>query len=226
MHLLVSWWLCMVHVFDRLTFSSWAGNVSTQQPRLQIPLRHGNPHYPIFEPSNSPESQIFRCEYPSMPDYVPCSTHEDRGCWLKGPDKEYNITTDYEKEYPVGITRRYYLEASDMTLYPDGVANTGGKVFNRSYPGPWIQACWGDELEITVRNSLRTNGTTVHWHGLRQLGSVEMDGVNAVTQCPIAPGDSFTYKFRAMQYGSSWYHSHYSLQVCLGAYHYVFLIPN
>lgn len=39
-----------------------------------------------------------------------------------------------------------------------------------------------------------------------------MDGVNAVTQCPIAPGDSFTYRFRATQYGTSWYHSHYSLQ--------------
>lgn len=39
-----------------------------------------------------------------------------------------------------------------------------------------------------------------------------MDGVNAVTQCPIAPGDSFTYRFRAMQYGTTWYHSHYSLQ--------------
>ena len=39
-----------------------------------------------------------------------------------------------------------------------------------------------------------------------------MDGVNGVTQCPIAPGDQFTYKFKAVQYGTSWYHSHYSLQ--------------
>lgn len=39
-----------------------------------------------------------------------------------------------------------------------------------------------------------------------------MDGVNAVTQCPIAPNDTFTYKFRATQYGTSWYHSHYALQ--------------
>jgi FtsP/CotA-like multicopper oxidase with cupredoxin domain len=151
-----------------------------------------------------------------MRGYKPCSTHRNRGCWLKGPGKEYNITTDYEKEYPMGITRKYYLEASTMTLYPDGVAMTEGKVFNRSYPGPWIQACWGDQLEITVKNSLPKNGTTIHWHGLRQLGSVEMDGVNAITQCPIAPGDSFTYKFRAMQYGSSWYHSHYSLQYADG----------
>lgn len=41
---------------------------------------------------------------------------------------------------------------------------------------------------------------------------MEMDGVNGITQCPIAPGDSFTYKFLAMQYGTTWYHSHYSLQ--------------
>lgn len=39
-----------------------------------------------------------------------------------------------------------------------------------------------------------------------------MDGVNGITECPIAPGDTFTYRFRAMQYGSAWYHSHYSLQ--------------
>jgi FtsP/CotA-like multicopper oxidase with cupredoxin domain len=66
--------------------------------------------------------------------------------------------------------------------------------------------------EITVKNNLPFNGTTIHWHGLRQLGTLEMDGVNGVTQCPIAPGDSYTYKFRAMQYGTTWYHSHYSLQ--------------
>lgn len=39
-----------------------------------------------------------------------------------------------------------------------------------------------------------------------------MDGVPGVTQCPIAPGKSFTYRFNATQYGTSWYHSHYSLQ--------------
>ena len=44
-----------------------------------------------------------------------------------------------------------------------------------------------------------------------------MDGVNGVTQCPIAPGDSFTYSWKAQQYGSSWYHSHYSVQYADGA---------
>lgn len=67
-------------------------------------------------------------------------------------------------------------------------------------------------LEITVKNKLLYNGTTVHWHGIRQLNSFESDGVNAITQCPIATGDHFVYRFKALQYGSTWYHSHYSLQ--------------
>lgn len=68
------------------------------------------------------------------------------------------------------------------------------------------------KLEITVKNKLRYNGTTVHWHGIRQLNSFESDGVNAITQCPIATGDHFVYRFKALQYGTTWYHSHYSLQ--------------
>lgn len=63
---------------------------------------------------------------------------------------------------------------------------------------------------------METNGTTVHWHGLRQLNTAEMDGVPGVTQCPIAPGDTFTYSFRVTQYGSTWYHSHLSLQYAEG----------
>ncbi len=92
----------------------------------------------------------------------------------------------------------------------------GGKVFNGQYPGPLIEACWGDWLEITVENHLRYNGTSVHWHGVRMLNSFQHDGVNAITQCAIAPGDKYTYKFRVTQYGTAWYHSHYSLQYADG----------
>lgn len=43
-------------------------------------------------------------------------------------------------------------------------------------------------------------------------------GVPGVTQCPIAPGETFTYRFRATQYGSSWYHSHFSIQLAEGLF--------
>lgn len=53
----------------------------------------------------------------------------------------------------------------------------------------------------------------MHWHGIRQLGTNQADGANGVTQCPIAKGDSYTYEWEALQYGHTWYHSHYALQV-------------
>lgn len=39
------------------------------------------------------------------------------------------------------------------------------------------------------------------------------DGANGVTECPIPPkGGRKVYRFRAQQYGTSWYHSHFSAQ--------------
>jgi len=119
---------------------------------------------------------------------------------------------------------QYTLIVSNTTLTLDGVSKPYSQVFNNTYPGPWIQACWGDVLNITVINNLTTNGTSIHWHGLRQLGSFNMDGVNGVTQCPIPPpikhkitsDNIMTYTFNTTQYGTSWYHSHYSLQYADG----------
>lgn len=69
-----------------------------------------------------------------------------------------------------------------------------------------------------MTNNLADNGTAIHWHGLRQLNSTEQDGVPGVTQCPIVPGGSMTYEFQVTQYGSTWYHSHFSLQYAEGLY--------
>lgn len=71
-------------------------------------------------------------------------------------------------------------------------------------------------MNITVKNNLTWNGTAVHWHGIRQLNTMHMDGVPGITQCPIAPGDQFTYRWKALQYGTAWYHSHYSVQYADG----------
>jgi FtsP/CotA-like multicopper oxidase with cupredoxin domain len=98
-----------------------------------------------------------------------------------------------------------------VTLSPDGFAREM-MVFNGQYPGPTIVADWGDTIQVTVQNNLPDNGTSIHWHGLRQLHSNQMDGTNGITECPIAPGTSKVYTFKATQYGTSWYHSHYSVQ--------------
>jgi FtsP/CotA-like multicopper oxidase with cupredoxin domain len=85
-------------------------------------------------------------------------------------------------------------------------------VFNGQYPGPAIVADWGDIIRVTVTNNLPNNGTSIHWHGIRQLNSNEMDGTSGITECPIPPGQTKVYTFKATQYGTSWYHSHYSVQ--------------
>jgi FtsP/CotA-like multicopper oxidase with cupredoxin domain len=103
------------------------------------------------------------------------------------------------------------LEVSKMRLSPDGVPRDM-MVFNGQYPGPTIVADWGDTIQVTVTNNLPDNGTSVHWHGVRQLHSNQMDGVNGLTECPIAPGQTKVYTFKATAHGTSWYHSHYSVQ--------------
>ena len=176
-----------------------------------LPLAVG-PKYPEFSPPNSSEG--FLCSYPSMVGWKHSVDPNKRSVWLQkeNSDEVFDIFTDYDKKSPTGIKRRYHLRASQMTINADGYLKTGGQAFNGQYPGPWIEACWGDELEVTVTNDLQFNGTTVHWHGVRQLHTMQMDGVNGVTQCPIAPQTNYTYRFNVSQYGSSWYHSHYSLQ--------------
>ncbi|KAI5778350.1 multicopper oxidase-domain-containing protein [Geopyxis carbonaria] len=214
-------------VLNLLTLKVWdspsAG--SLQHPILKTPLAPSpaREDYPIFPPPNGPliPGEGITCSYPTLTEYEPCSDRNDRKCWLrpKNPDSglpTYNITTNYEDIFPEGVLRRYTLNASDLAIAPDGTQKPFAKVFDKTYPGPWITACWGDTIEIEVTNSLECNGTTVHWHGLRQWNSVEMDGVNAITQCPIAPGKTMTYRFKALQYGSTWYHSHYSLQYADG----------
>jgi hypothetical protein len=176
---------------------------------------------PIFKPPGRPRSgpgADFVCDYSNMPGWRACSTPEDRTCWLIN-DKGgiFNISTDYEAVAPRGIQRNYTLVISNGQVNADGLIFPEGKLFNNSYPGPLLQACWGDVMQVTVINKMSYNGTSIHWHGIRQNQTMHMDGVNGVTQCPIAPGDQFTYKFNVTQYGSSWYHSHYSLQYADGA---------
>jgi FtsP/CotA-like multicopper oxidase with cupredoxin domain len=58
--------------------------------------------------------------------------------------------------------------------------------------------------------------TSIHWHGLNQPGTPYYDGVVTVSQCPIVPGSNLTYRFRADEYGTSWWHAHYSAQYSSG----------
>ena len=78
-------------------------------------------------------------------------------------------------------------------------------------PGPTLRATAGETLEIKVVNRLSAP-TTIHWHGVHTVPN-NMDGVPGVTQDPIPPGGSFTYKFQAPSAGTYVYHSHVDVAV-------------
>lgn len=115
------------------------------------------------------------------------------------------------------MTRYYDWAISRGYIQPDGY-NKSVILINDQFPGPLLEANWGDWIEVKVTNKIVNEGTSIHWHGIFQEGTPFMDGVPGVSQCPIAPGNSFTYRFQADLYGTSWYHSHFSAQYSGGLY--------
>ncbi|KAK4498856.1 hypothetical protein PRZ48_009366 [Zasmidium cellare] len=141
------------------------------------------------------------------------NTANDRGSWC-----DFSIETDWYLEVPdTGRTVEYWFEMVNTTLSPDGVPKIALTV-NGTMPGPVIEANWGDEVVVHFKNSFENNGTGVHFHGIRQNWTNPEDGVPSITQCPTAPGETVTYRWRATQYGSSWYHSHFAVQAWDGVF--------
>ncbi|KAI5123466.1 hypothetical protein M0805_008836 [Coniferiporia weirii] len=112
------------------------------------------------------------------------------------------------------------LTISNVNLAPDGFRRSA-VVANEQFPGPVISGNIGDNFQINVIDQLTgtsmRRATSVHWHGLFQAGTNDMDGPAWVNQCPIIPGNSFLYNFSVPdQSGTYWYHSHLSTQYCDG----------
>ena len=75
--------------------------------------------------------------------------------------------------------------------------------YNKSFPGPLIEAKKGDTLIVNFFNDI-SEPSSITWHGL--LTPADMDG-SEISNYPVEPGDSFTYKFELLNAGLFWYHS-------------------
>ncbi|KAI5925944.1 Cupredoxin [Camillea tinctor] len=104
-------------------------------------------------------------------------------------------------------TVTYDFNITWVTANPDGA-------FDRPTIGPLprISADVGDNIVVHVTNQLGNQTTSLHFHGLFQNGTTQMDGPSQVSQCSIPPGSSFTYNFTINQPGTYWYHSHVHAQ--------------
>src|SRR5215217_1505266 len=97
--------------------------------------------------------------------------------------------------------------------------------FNGRVPGPEIRVRQHELVEVTLVNRDIDDGVSIHWHGV-DVPNGE-DGVSGVTQDAVLPGDRHTYRFRADQAGTYWYHSHQrsAKQVRRGLYGALVVLP-
>nr|OQO26383.1 hypothetical protein B0A51_06945 [Rachicladosporium sp. CCFEE 5018] len=105
-------------------------------------------------------------------------------------------------------THEYDWNIGWVRANPDGMAERPVMGINGQWPLPTLNFTKGDRVIATVHNQLGNQSTSMHFHGLFQNGTNDMDGPVGVTQCGIPPGSSFTYNFTIDQPGTYWYHSH------------------
>lgn len=112
----------------------------------------------------------------------------------------------------VSLAETHYFNwtVSQITRNVDGLYDSPDVLAcNGEYPWPDIRISKGDRVVIDLYNSLEDHDSSIHFHGLFQNTTNQMDGVPGLTQCQVPPGGHFVYNFTVPdQVGSFWYHSH------------------
>ena len=112
----------------------------------------------------------------------------------------------------------------------EGIVNVTGKpvkriTVNSQFPAPLLEFEEGDEAVIRVKNNLKNQDSSIHWHGLLLPGI--MDGVPGFNGYNgIKPNEEFVYKFKVRQSGTYWYHAHSKGQEQDGLYGSLVIYPK
>ncbi|KAJ6792246.1 laccase-6-like isoform X1 [Iris pallida] len=114
------------------------------------------------------------------------------------------------EHWPVGGLTRFY----DFKVQTTGITKLCKSkqiiTINGKFPGPVITANEDDRIIVKVTNETPQNAT-IHWHGVMQRLTCWADGPVYVTQCPIRPGETYTYEFTMVgQRGTFFWHAHVS----------------
>lgn len=120
-----------------------------------------------------------------------------------------------ERKAPrIGPVVEYNLFVNDTTVNFTG-RKRKALAINGQIPAPTLRFTEGDSAVIHVHNGL-TREVSIHWHGV--LLPNEADGVPYLTTPPIKAGQTHTFRFRVIQHGTLWYHSHSAEQEQEGLY--------
>ncbi|KAG6501571.1 hypothetical protein ZIOFF_041452 [Zingiber officinale] len=137
--------------------------------------------------------------------------------------------------WPVGGSTRFYDFKVQTTRVTKLCKSKEIVTVNGLFPGPAITAQEDDRVIVKVTNESPYN-VTIHWlemplcmlifidgfdfddgvdvngrHGVRQRLTCWSDGPAYITQCPIQPGQTYTYEFTLIQQrGTLFWHAHLS----------------
>ncbi len=173
---------------------------------------------PPSEPTIGATDRAFPRTYPG--NGGPVGSPTDRGKLVPGlratglPPVQV-ISPDLETLHGeiVGGARQFHLRATPVRreLLPGIWMDAYG--YNDTFPGPVLEMNQGERVRIVFRNDLPEE-TTLHSHGLEL--PISMDGIPAVTQDYIRPGETFVYEFDVHQEGSFFLHPHVAMQEAIG----------
>ncbi len=108
----------------------------------------------------------------------------------------------------------FHLTIAETPVNYTGRARTATAI-NAQVPAPLLRMRQGEVVTVRVTNRLPAR-TSIHWHGF--ILPADMDGVPGLSFPGIAPGETFTYRFKVNQYGTYWYHAHSAFQEQTGLY--------
>ncbi len=119
--------------------------------------------------------------------------------------------------------RFYELNIETKDVRVDGEQYDKKFLVNGSLPAPTLEFIEGETAVIKVINHTDEK-TLIHWHGL--LIKNDQDGVPYVNSLPIEPRSEKTYRFKLIQNGTYWYHSHVMFQEEDGLYGAFIIYPE
>ncbi len=88
----------------------------------------------------------------------------------------------------------YNWDVTWVNASPDGFARPIIGI-NGRWPCPVIEANVGDTIVVNLSNLLGNETSGIHFHGVNQIDSPEMDGSSGVVQCPCPPNTTMSYSF-------------------------------
>ncbi|KAL5845306.1 hypothetical protein ACOSQ4_011264 [Xanthoceras sorbifolium] len=116
----------------------------------------------------------------------------------ESPHLFFDWTVTYSRRAPLGVDKQVI-------------------VINDQFPGPVLNATTNDVVDINIHNNL-TDPFLITWNGVQLRRNSWQDGVQE-TNCPILPGQNWTYSFQMKdQIGSFFYFPSLLLHKAAGGY--------